>query len=128
MQGQTNPLGLFNPKKKQYLKVQNCKVIFLSICFISKEYEGALEQLKIDQTRVQQEERRKTLGHETQEHQKRAQYQDQLARKRYDDQLSQQVKFRKLIPTAIPVSQIFLVLNYSQKKAPSRMSRPEPSG
>ncbi|XP_033642099.1 ATPase family AAA domain-containing protein 3-A-like [Asterias rubens] len=55
-----------------------------------KEYEGALEQLKIDQTRVQQEERRKTLGHETQEHQKRAQYQDQLARKRYDDQLSQQ--------------------------------------
>ncbi|PIK58859.1 hypothetical protein BSL78_04171 [Apostichopus japonicus] len=55
-----------------------------------KEYEGALEQMKLDQSRVQQEERRKTLSHETQEHQKRAQYQDQLARRRYDDQLSQQ--------------------------------------
>lgn len=55
-----------------------------------KEYEGALEQMKLDQVRSQQEERRKTLSHETQEHQKRAQYQDQLARRRYDDQLAQQ--------------------------------------
>ncbi|XP_022090065.1 ATPase family AAA domain-containing protein 3-like [Acanthaster planci] len=55
-----------------------------------KEYEGAVEQLKVEQIKVQQEEKRKTLGAETQEHQKRAQYQDQLARKRYDDQLSQQ--------------------------------------
>ncbi|XP_072036434.1 ATPase family AAA domain-containing protein 3-A-like [Amphiura filiformis] len=55
-----------------------------------KEYEGALEQLKVDQTRVQHEERRKTLSYETEENKKRAQYQDQLARRRYDDQLAQQ--------------------------------------
>lgn len=55
-----------------------------------KEYEGALEQMKIDQTRVQHEERRKTLGYETEENKKRAQYQDQLARRRYEDQLAQQ--------------------------------------
>ncbi|XP_071945632.1 ATPase family AAA domain-containing protein 3-like [Antedon mediterranea] len=55
-----------------------------------KEYETAIEQYKIEQIRVQQEEKRKTLGQETQQHQQRAQYQDQLARKRYDDQLVQQ--------------------------------------
>lgn len=56
-----------------------------------KEYEAHIEQMKIDQIRVQQEERRKTLGEETKAHQQRAQYQDQLSRKRYDDQLLQQV-------------------------------------
>ena len=40
---------------------------------------------------MEQEEKRKTLGAETKEHQQRAQYQDQLARRRYDDQLGQQV-------------------------------------
>nr|XP_054768778.1 ATPase family AAA domain-containing protein 3-B-like [Lytechinus pictus] len=60
-----------------------------------KEYEGAVEQMKLDQTRVQQEEKRKTMSQETQEHQRRAQYQDQLARKRYDDQLSQQKRMNE---------------------------------
>ena len=41
--------------------------------------------------RVEQEEKRKTLAAETQQHQQRSQYQDQLARWRYDDQLVQQV-------------------------------------
>ena len=41
--------------------------------------------------RVEQEEKRKTLAAETQQHQQRSQYQDQLARRRYDDQLVQQV-------------------------------------
>lgn len=59
--------------------------------------EGQIEQLKIEQARVAQEERRKTLVEETKQHQQRAQFQDQLARKRYDDQLSQQV--RKLVKT-----------------------------
>lgn len=59
--------------------------------------EGQIEQLKIEQTRVAQEERRKTLVEETKQHQQRAQFQDQLARKRYDDQLSQQV--RKFVKT-----------------------------
>ncbi|KAG9260715.1 ATPase family AAA domain-containing protein 3A [Astyanax mexicanus] len=55
-----------------------------------KEYEAALEQLKGDQIRIQGEERRKTLNEETKQHQSRAQYQDKLARQRYEDQLRQQ--------------------------------------
>ncbi|XP_032818199.1 ATPase family AAA domain-containing protein 3-B-like [Petromyzon marinus] len=55
-----------------------------------KEYEGAIEQMKSDQIRVQSEEKRKTLVEETKQHQARAQYQDQLARRRYEDQLKQQ--------------------------------------
>lgn len=57
-----------------------------------KEYELQIEQTKVDQARIQQEERRKTIAEETKQHQQRAQYQDQLARKRYEDQLLQQQK------------------------------------
>ncbi|NXY38680.1 ATAD3 protein, partial [Pomatorhinus ruficollis] len=55
-----------------------------------KEYEAAIEQLKNEQIRVQAEERRKTLNEETKQHQARAQYQDKLARQRYDEQMKQQ--------------------------------------
>ncbi|CAB1314970.1 unnamed protein product [Coregonus sp. 'balchen'] len=55
-----------------------------------KEYEAAVEQLKGDQLRIQGEERRKTVGEETKHHQSRAQFQDRLARQRYEDQLKQQ--------------------------------------
>ncbi|XP_016344422.1 ATPase family AAA domain containing 3 [Sinocyclocheilus anshuiensis] len=55
-----------------------------------KEYEAAVEQLKGDQIRIQAEERRRTLNEETKQHQARAQYQDKLARQRYDEQLRQQ--------------------------------------
>ncbi|KAL1428517.1 hypothetical protein MTO96_002885 [Rhipicephalus appendiculatus] len=55
-----------------------------------KEFEAHIEHSKLDAHRVQQEERRKTLAEETKQHQQRAVYQDQLARKRYDDQLLQQ--------------------------------------
>ncbi|XP_039598476.1 ATPase family AAA domain containing 3 [Polypterus senegalus] len=55
-----------------------------------KEYDAALEQMKIEQIRTQAEERRKTLGEETKQHQARAQYQDKLARQRYEEQLRQQ--------------------------------------
>ncbi|KAM6402736.1 ATPase family AAA domain-containing protein 3A isoform 2-T2 [Rhynochetos jubatus] len=55
-----------------------------------KEYEAAIEQLKNEQVRVQAEERRKTLSEETKQHQARAQYQDKLARQRYDEQMRQQ--------------------------------------
>ncbi|XP_058486923.1 ATPase family AAA domain containing 3 [Solea solea] len=55
-----------------------------------KEYEAAVEQLKGDQLKIQGEERRKTLNEETKQHQARAQYQDKLARQRYEDQLRQQ--------------------------------------
>ncbi|XP_015115200.1 ATPase family AAA domain-containing protein 3A homolog [Diachasma alloeum] len=56
----------------------------------AKEYEANIEHLKIEQKRVEGEERRKTVSEETKQHQMRAQYQDSLARKRYDDQLGQQ--------------------------------------
>ncbi|XP_050787427.1 ATPase family AAA domain-containing protein 3 isoform X2 [Gopherus flavomarginatus] len=55
-----------------------------------KEYEAAIEQLKNEQIRVQADERRKTLNEETRQHQARAQYQDKLARQRYEEQLRQQ--------------------------------------
>ncbi|XP_010879760.1 ATPase family AAA domain containing 3 isoform X2 [Esox lucius] len=55
-----------------------------------KEYEAAVEQLKGDQLRIQGEERRKTVSEETKQHQSRAQFQDRLARQRYEDQLKQQ--------------------------------------
>uniref|UniRef100_A0AAQ6A6Q9 AAA+ ATPase domain-containing protein n=1 Tax=Amphiprion ocellaris TaxID=80972 RepID=A0AAQ6A6Q9_AMPOC len=55
-----------------------------------KEYEAAVEQLKGEQIRIQGEERRKTVNEETKQHQARAQYQDKLARQRYEDQLRQQ--------------------------------------
>ena len=55
-----------------------------------KQLEVALESAKIDQKRVDHEERRKTLTEETRQHQARAQYQDQLARQRYEEQLAQQ--------------------------------------
>ncbi|XP_037346095.2 ATPase family AAA domain containing 3 [Pungitius pungitius] len=55
-----------------------------------KEYEAAVEQLKGDQIRIQAEERRKTVNEETKQHQARAQYQDKLARQRYEEQLRQQ--------------------------------------
>lgn len=55
-----------------------------------KEYEAHIEQMKVEQKRVEGDERRKTMQEETKQHQMRAQYQDQLARKRYDEQLTQQ--------------------------------------
>lgn len=47
-----------------------------------KEYEAHIEHSKVDQKRVDGEEKRKTLQEETKQNQLRAQYQDQLARKR----------------------------------------------
>lgn len=55
-----------------------------------KEYEVHLEQVRMEQKRVEAEERKKLLAEETKQHQLRSQYQDQLARKRYEDQLQQQ--------------------------------------
>ncbi|XP_075966997.1 ATPase family AAA domain containing 3 [Anarhichas minor] len=55
-----------------------------------KEYEAAVEQLKGDQIRIHADERRKTVNEETKQHQARAQFQDKLARQRYEDQLRQQ--------------------------------------
>lgn len=50
-----------------------------------------MERLKVEQIRVAAEEKRKLLGEETKHQNQRAEYQDRLSRKRYDDQLAQQV-------------------------------------
>lgn len=56
-----------------------------------KEYELGIEQMKGQQIRIQQEERRKTLDEEAKIHKHRVDYQDMLARKRQEDQMAQQV-------------------------------------
>ncbi|KAM3968557.1 ATPase family AAA domain containing bor [Aphomia sociella] len=62
-----------------------------------KEYEAAIEHAKVDQKKIDYEERRKTLQEETKQHQMRAQYQDQLAKKRYEEQLVQQQRSQEEI-------------------------------
>eukprot|EP00092_Neocalanus_flemingeri_P010276 GFUD01011072.1.p1 GENE.GFUD01011072.1~~GFUD01011072.1.p1 ORF type:complete len:623 (+),score=219.30 GFUD01011072.1:108-1976(+) len=54
-----------------------------------KEYEVSIEQMKIEGKRVDGEQRRKLMEMETEQARKKAQYQDQLARDRYNDQLVQ---------------------------------------
>uniref|UniRef100_A0A0A9Y793 ATPase family AAA domain-containing protein 3-B n=1 Tax=Lygus hesperus TaxID=30085 RepID=A0A0A9Y793_LYGHE len=60
-----------------------------------KEYEAHIESSKVEQKRAFEEERRKTLAEETKQHQQRAQYQDQLSRKRYEEQLVQQQRMNE---------------------------------
>ncbi|KAE8751815.1 hypothetical protein FOCC_FOCC001664 [Frankliniella occidentalis] len=60
-----------------------------------KEYEAHIEQMKVEQKKVEGEERRKTIQEETKQHQQREQYHDQLSRKRYDDQLMQQTRINE---------------------------------
>lgn len=56
-----------------------------------------MEQMKIQQYRAQQEERRKTLEEEARIQKQRADYQDMLARKRQEDQLNLQVYFFRVL-------------------------------
>lgn len=60
-----------------------------------KEFEAHIEQSKVEQKRVDYDERKKLLIEETKQQQARAQYQDQLARKRYEEQLSQQQRVQE---------------------------------
>ncbi|KAK9888751.1 hypothetical protein WA026_000977 [Henosepilachna vigintioctopunctata] len=60
-----------------------------------KEYEAHIVQLQIEAKKAEGEEKRKYLQEETRQHQQRAQYQDQLSRKRYDDQLVQQQRMNE---------------------------------
>lgn len=55
-----------------------------------KEYEAHMEQLRIEQKRVEGEEKRKYMEEEAKLAKHKAEYQDQLARRRYEDQLVQQ--------------------------------------
>ncbi|KAK4879589.1 hypothetical protein RN001_007735 [Aquatica leii] len=60
-----------------------------------KEYEASITQMQMEAKRIDGDEKRKTLQEETRQHQQRAQYQDQLARKRYEDQLVQQQRMNE---------------------------------
>lgn len=62
---------------------------------VIKGYETDLEKYKMEQIRVASEEKRKMMSEETRQHQQRAEYQDKLARKRYDDQLLQQTRVQE---------------------------------
>ena len=50
-----------------------------------------MKQFEVEKVKTDHEERRKTMGAEVKQHQERAKFEDQLARRRYDDQLAQQV-------------------------------------
>ena len=55
-----------------------------------KQYEAQIEQMKIEQKRVEGEQRRKNMEEEAKNSRYNAEYQDKLARQRYEDQLIQQ--------------------------------------
>ena len=58
-----------------------------------QEYETEMEKVKAQSIQMQNEEKRKNMIEETKQQKSRAEYQDVLARKRYEDQLAQQVSF-----------------------------------
>ena len=51
------------------------------------------QESKIKQIQEQGEQQRKTMSEQTNQHKKRAEYDDILARRRYDDQIVQKVSF-----------------------------------
>jgi len=57
-----------------------------------KEYEVALEQMKVEQIKADGEEKRKRLGEEARIKKEQADYQDILARRRYEDKLQQEAQ------------------------------------
>jgi len=60
-----------------------------------KEYETGIEQMKVEQKRVEGEQRRKYLEEENKQAKLKSEYNDQLARRRYEDQLVQQQKMQE---------------------------------
>jgi ATPase family AAA domain-containing protein 3A/B len=60
-----------------------------------KEYEVNIEGLKIEQKRVEGEQRRKYMEEEGKQAKLKSEYQDQLARRRYEDQLVQQQRMQE---------------------------------
>ncbi|KJH50907.1 ATPase, AAA family [Dictyocaulus viviparus] len=60
-----------------------------------KQLEAQIQAMKSDQTRIAEEERRKTLNEETKHARARADYQDQLARKRAEDELAMKYKMQE---------------------------------
>ncbi|KAK3861694.1 hypothetical protein Pcinc_026928 [Petrolisthes cinctipes] len=61
----------------------------------AKEMELRIEGAKAEGKRIEQEERRKTIQEQSKLDQQKSQYQDQLSRKRYEDQLAQQQRMNE---------------------------------
>ncbi|EGT39534.1 hypothetical protein CAEBREN_15674 [Caenorhabditis brenneri] len=61
----------------------------------TKKIEAQLANMKSEHIRVAEEERRKTLGEETKHAHSRAEYQDQLARKRNEEELAMKARMQK---------------------------------
>lgn len=66
-------------------------LLFFPLGLLQK-HQAYVKQFEVDKVKTEHEERRKTMGAEVKQHQERAKFEDQLARRRYDDQLSQQVE------------------------------------
>ncbi|PAV63701.1 hypothetical protein WR25_07809 [Diploscapter pachys] len=61
----------------------------------TKQLEAQIQSMKADQARVMEEERRKTLNEETKHARSRAEYQDQLARKRQEEELASKARLQE---------------------------------
>ncbi|CAJ0576559.1 unnamed protein product, partial [Mesorhabditis spiculigera] len=61
----------------------------------TKQVEAQIQAMKADQTRVAEEERRKTLGEETKHARARADYQDQLSRKRSEAEMAMKARLQE---------------------------------
>ncbi|XGW09309.1 hypothetical protein V3C99_011537 [Haemonchus contortus] len=61
----------------------------------TKQLEAQIQAMKSDQTRIAEEERRKTLNEETKHARARADYQDQLARKRAEEELALKARMQE---------------------------------
>ncbi|CAI4224171.1 unnamed protein product [Auanema sp. JU1783] len=61
----------------------------------TKQVEAQIQAMKSDQARIAEEERRKTLGEETKHARARADYQDQLARKRAEEEVAMKAKLQE---------------------------------
>lgn len=77
-----------------------------------KEYEASIAQVQVDQKRIEGEERRKTLIEETKQNKHRAEYQDTLARRRYEDQLAQQQRINEENLRKYDRKHIYIILIY----------------
>ena len=74
-----------------------------------QKHQAYVKQFEVEKVKIEHEERKKTMGAEVKQHQKRAKFEDQLARRRYEDQLSQQVL---LILLLLLIKRTFCLINF----------------
>uniref|UniRef100_A0A914Z179 AAA+ ATPase domain-containing protein n=1 Tax=Panagrolaimus superbus TaxID=310955 RepID=A0A914Z179_9BILA len=86
-----------NPNAKQALELSRMQEVSRQKEFElqTKQVEAQIQAMKSDSQRVAEEERRKTLNEETKHAHSRAEYQDQLARKRQEEELSMKARMQE---------------------------------